>query len=199
MYHARSSSFRVRGRPGIDMFTDATWFIDRARAGGGALIDIGVYQIDLLLWMLGNPRVTSVLATTYQGIGDPAPAGVVQTVEDSAMVTFRCANGASAVLEIAWASNIAGANAFLVLGTEAGLRLNPLVKITAGPDRKPVEERLLGEEAPEGRSFNLVSTRFVDDVLAGRQPWTPGREALEVTRVIDAAYRSAAAGKAVEL
>jgi len=199
VYHARSSSFRVRGRPGIDMFTDATWFIDRARAGGGALIDIGVYQIDLLLWMLGNPRVTSVLATTYQGIGDPAPAGVVQTVEDSAMVTFRCANGASAVLEIAWASNIAGANAFLVLGTEAGLRLNPLVKITAGPDRKPVEERLLGEEAPEGRSFNLVSTRFVDDVLAGRQPWTPGREALEVTRVIDAAYRSAAAGKAVEL
>ena len=58
---------------------------------------------------------------------------------------------------------------------------------------------MLGEEAPEGRSFNLVSTRFVDDVLAGRQPWTPGREALEVTRVIDAAYRSAAAGKAVEL
>jgi predicted dehydrogenase len=199
VYHARSSSFRLRGRPGIDMFTDATWFIDRTRAGGGALIDIGVYQIDLLLWMLGNPRVTSVLATTYQGIGAPPPAGVVQSVEDSAMVTFRCANGASAILEIAWASNIAGANAFLVLGTEAGLRLNPLVKITAGPDRKPVEERLLEEETPESRTFGKVTTQFVDDVLAGRQPWTPGPEALEVTRVIDAAYRSAAAGKAVEL
>jgi predicted dehydrogenase len=199
VYHARSSSFRVRGRPGIDMFTDATWFIDRSRAGGGALIDIGVYQIDLLLWMLGNPRVTTVLATTYQGIGAPPPEGVVQTVEDSAMVTFRCANGASGVLEIAWASNISGVNAFLVLGTEAGLRLNPLVKITAGPDRKPIEEPLLTEEVPEGRSFSFVTTRFVDDVLAGRQPWTAGRDALEVTRVIDAAYRSASEGKAVEL
>src|SRR6185312_12062981 len=124
---------------------------------------------------------------------------VVHTVEDSAMVTFRCANGASGVLEIAWASNISGANAFLVLGTEAGLRLNPLVKITAGADRKPVEERLLVEEAPEGRSFSFVTTRFVDDVLAGRQPWTAGRDALEVTRVIDAAYRSASEGKAIEL
>ena len=38
VYHARSSSFRVRGRPGIDMFTDATWFIDKERAGGRAPI-----------------------------------------------------------------------------------------------------------------------------------------------------------------
>jgi predicted dehydrogenase len=181
------------------MFTDATWFIDRERAGGGALIDIGVYQIDLMLWMLGNPRVSTVLATTYQGIGEPAPAGLVQTVEDHAVVTFRCVNGASGVLEIAWASNLAGANAFVILGTEAGLRLNPLVRITAGPDRKAVEERLLEDETPEHRAFGMVTTQFVDDVLAGRQPWTPGRDALEVTRVMDAAYRSAELGKAIEL
>ncbi len=199
VYHARSSSFRVRGRPGIDMFTDATWFIDKERAGGGALIDIGVYQVDLLLWMLGNPRVTTVLATTYQGIGDPAPAPLVQTVEDHAVVSFRCANGASGLLEIAWASNVTGADAFLVFGTEAGLRLNPLTKITAGPDRKPIEEQLIPEEESQGRYFGKVATQFVDDVLAGQQPWTPGREALEVTRVMDAAYRSAAAGQAVQL
>ena len=199
VYHVRSSSFRMRGRPGIDMFTDATWFIDKQRAGGGALIDIGVYQIDLLLWMLGNPRVETVLATTYQGIGDPPPEGVVQTVEDHAVVSFRCANGASGILEIAWASHIAAANTFLVLGTEAGLRLNPLTKITAGPDRKPVEERLIAEEPPEGRSFGMVTTKFVEDVLRGEQPWTPGRDALEVTRVIDAAYRSAATGHAIQL
>ncbi|MCL4508780.1 MAG: Gfo/Idh/MocA family oxidoreductase [Chloroflexi bacterium] len=199
IYHARSSAFRLRGRPGIDMFTDATWFIDKTRAGGGALIDIGVYQIDLLLWMLGNPHVTSVLATGFQGIGDPPPAGVVQTVEDHAVVMIRCDNGASAVLEIAWSSNITDNNAFLVFGTEAGLRLNPLRKVTVSPDRKPVEERLLPEEGPESRGFGRVTTGFVDDILAGRQPWTSGRDALEVTRVIDAAYRSIATGRAVEI
>ena len=44
-----------------------------------------------------------------------------------------------------------------------------------------------------------VTTAFVDSVLAGRQPDTPGRDALEVTRLIDAAYRSAASGRAVQL
>ncbi len=190
IYHARSSAFRVRGRPGIDMFTDATWFIDKTRAGGGALIDIGVYQIDMLLWLLGNPRVTSVLATSYQGIGDPPPPGVTQTVEDHAVIMMRCDNGASGVLEIAWASNITDSNTFIVLGTKAGLLLNPLRKVTAGPDRKPIEERLIPDEGPESRGFGRVTTAFVEDVLAGRQPWTSGRDALEVTRVIDAAYRS---------
>ena len=70
VYHARSSQFRQRGRPGIDILKDATWFISRERAGGGALIDIGVYEIDLMLWLMGNPTVRSVTAALRQGIGD---------------------------------------------------------------------------------------------------------------------------------
>src|SRR5579859_3836112 len=115
VYHARSSSFRLRGRPGIDMFQDAPWFIDRQRAGGGALIDIGVYQIDVLLWLLGNPSVKSVLASTYMGIGAPATGEVKQTVEDHAVVMMECENGSSAILEIAWASNYGGHDSLLVL------------------------------------------------------------------------------------
>jgi predicted dehydrogenase len=199
VYHARASNFRVRGRPGIDMFTDVTWWIDKGLAGGGAIIDIGVYSLDMLLWMLGNPRVTTVLATTFQGIGTPAPAPLKQTVEDHAVVTFRCDNGASGILEVAWASNISQSDTFIVLGTEAGLRLNPLTKITAGPDRKAIEEVIMPEDARDPRNFGLVTTRFVEDVLAGTQPWTPGVDALEVTRVIDAAYRSAESGKAIDL
>src|SRR6185437_5725732 len=88
VYHVRSSAYRLRGRPGIDMFQDAPWFIDKTKAGGGALIDIGVYRIDVMLWLLGYPRVTSVLSSTFQGIGAPAPAPLVQTVEDHAVVMF---------------------------------------------------------------------------------------------------------------
>lgn len=219
VYHARSSSFRVRGRPGIDMFQDAPWFIDKGRAGGGALIDIGVYQIDLLLWLLGSPRVKSVLASTFMGIGEPATGEVKQSVEDHAVVMMECENGASAVLEIAWASNLGGPDTLIVLGTEAALRFHPLTKITAedraiaeerarqetDPRRRgivrvqTVEERVFEEEESQMAGFFRVTTAFVDDVLAGRQPMTPPRDALEVTRVIDAAYRSAKTGEAVRL
>lgn len=199
VYHVRSSSYRLRGRPGIDMFQDAPWFIDRTKAGGGALIDIGVYRIDVMLWLLGYPRVTSVLCSTYQGIGKPAEAPLVQTVEDHAVVMFSCENGASGVLEIAWASNVNAANATIVLGTEAALRFDPLTKITIGANGLPTEERLLGRSDRDVGELGDVTTQFVRGVLDGRQPETPAREALEVARVIDAAYRSAATGQAVSL
>jgi len=200
VYHARSSAYRVRGRPGIDILRENTWFIDKKLAGGGALIDIGVYQIDKLLWLLGNPRVTNVLATTFMGIGTPAPAPLVQDVEDHATVMFTCDNGASGILEIAWASNISGVDTFIVLGSEAGLRFNPLTLITAGRySRNAVEERLLNVPDGDTTGFGDVSQQFVNAILAGREPYTPARDALEVTRVIDAAYRSAETGKPVSL
>jgi predicted dehydrogenase len=199
VYHVRSSAFRMRGRPGIDMFTDAPWFIDKNKAGGGALIDIGVYRLDVMLWLLGNPRVTSVLCSTFQGIGKPPEPPVVQTVEDHAVVMFTCENGASGVLEIAWASNMNGANQTIVLGTEAGLRFDPLTKITASASRLPIEERLIPRPDADHADFGDVTIQFVRAILAGQQPLTPGREALAVTRVIDAAYRSAATGRGVSL
>lgn len=201
VYHVRSSQFRLRGRPGIDILKDTHWFLDSKRAGGGALIDIGVYQLDVLLWLLGNPRVQSVLCTTRQGIGEPAPAPLEQDVEDHAVVMFSCENGSSGILEITWSSNISGANALLVFGTRAGLRFGPLTYIRPGDInvRQPVEERVLGVEDSSTQDFGDVSQQFVDAILAGRQPYTPAHDALEVTRVIHAAYESARTGTAVQL
>jgi predicted dehydrogenase len=44
-----------------------------------------------------------------------------------------------------------------------------------------------------------VTGAFVEAVADGRQPMTAGRDALEVTRVIDAAYRSAREQHAITL
>ena len=201
VYHVRSSQFRLRGRPGIDILKDIHWFLDSERAGGGALIDIGVYELDVLLWWLGNPRVKSVLCATKLGIGAPAPPPLEQDVEDHAVVMFTCENGASGVLEITWSANVSGVNNRLVFGTKAGLRFAPLTYIRSGDvnERAAVEEKLLNTEDGDTRGFGDVSQQFVDAILAGRQPYTPARDALEVARVIDAAYRSAREGKAVQL
>ncbi len=201
VYHVRDTQLRVRGRPGIDILKDTPWFLDSRRAGGGALIDIGVYEIDAMLWVLGNPRVKTVLCSTKLGIGEPAPAPLTQDVEDHAVVMFTCENGASGVLEIAWSSNISGANTFLVFGTTAGLRFGPLTYIRPGTlnPRQAVEERVLNVEDGSTQGFGDVTQQFVDAVLAGRQPYTPARDALEVTRVMHAAYESARTGQAVQL
>ncbi|MGH2353463.1 MAG: Gfo/Idh/MocA family protein, partial [Chloroflexota bacterium] len=175
VYHVRSSQFRVRGRPGIDILKDVHWFIDSKRAGGGALIDIGVYQIDILLWLLGNPKVKTVLCANKMGIGAPAPAPLTQDVEDHSVLMFTCDNGSSGILEITWSSNISGANALLVFGTKAGLRFGPLTYIEPGRlnPQRAVEERVLPGNVEDGsyQGYGDVSQQFVDAVLAGRQPW----------------------------
>lgn len=199
VYHMRASGYRLRGRPISDNPNAGRWFVDRSQAGGGALIDIGVYFLDQVLWLLGFPRVTDVLCSTYDSVGEPVSSPHGQSVEDHAVVMFSCESGASAIVEIAWRSNIVGQERSIVLGTEAGLRFNPLTRVTVGPDRQPVEQRLLDVPDDHGTHFGEITTRFVRSILRGEQPDTSGEQALEVTRLIDAAYRSASIGRAVAL
>lgn len=199
-YHIRSSSFRQRGRPGIDFWQDATWFQDKSKAGGGTLMDLGVYQLDLMLWLMGNPKVKSVLATTYQGVGAPPPPGVKQDVEDHVTALLVLDNGASAVLEQGWSTNMAGADGLMIWGSNAGLRFRPLTMISEPlVDGKLTETRVLDVDDHDNTGYGDVTAAFINAVLAGKEPFTPARDALEVTKVIDAIYRSAETGQAVSL
>lgn len=200
VYHGRSSQFRQRGRPGVDILRDATWFISKERAGGGALIDIGVYEIDLMLWLMDNPAVRSVSATIFQGIGAPRE-DVTQDVEDHAAVFCRLEGGASFSLEIAWSCNLAGQNTRFILGDRAGLRFAPLTLFTAPKEgsRDCEQQRVLEEEDGQYGGLTGMIQGMVAALDGGPPPMTPAEDALQVTRVIDAAYRSAAQGEPVVL
>src|SRR4030095_16999610 len=60
VYHARSSWMRTRGIP-----IGTGWFIDKSKAGGGALIDIGVHMLALAWHLLGQPKPQSAFATIH--------------------------------------------------------------------------------------------------------------------------------------
>jgi predicted dehydrogenase len=212
VYHVRWSRWRFRGRPGHHIFPESAWFLDMKRAGGGAMMDIAVYQIDTVLWLLGNPKVTSVMASMRQITEEPPPDGIKQDVEDHIVIMIACEGGKSAIVETAWVANMTQADGFFVFGTKAGLRFEPLTKVTArrtqGEERMPwmgeetfkaVEEQVLLTPDNYDRDFGNVSQQFVNAIGAGRQPYTPGRDALEITRVIHAAYESVHSGKMVAL
>jgi predicted dehydrogenase len=217
VYHAHYRSWRLRGRPGHHVVPGSTWFLDRSLAGGGVIMDVGVYAIDSVLWMLGDPVILSVTAQTRRLVEEPVPQGVISDVEDHAVVMLQCEDGKSALVETAWVTNMAPAESFVVLGTKAGLRLDPLTKVSArrlGPAEydpmlgegneitsyRSVEEQLYPyREFALANMFFHVTTRFLDDIGAGVQPQTTGAEALTITRTIDAAYRSARLGRSVAL
>ena len=79
---------------------DKPWFYDRALAGGGCLMDLGVHLVDLALWALDWPHVQGVSGALFAK-GRPlaeAPDGV----EDYAIARFDLADGATIRIACSW-------------------------------------------------------------------------------------------------
>ncbi|MCX8052848.1 MAG: Gfo/Idh/MocA family oxidoreductase, partial [Armatimonadetes bacterium] len=64
IYYAKTGWLRRKGIPGM-----GGWFTTKSMSGGGPLIDLGVHVLDLTLWLMGNPKPTYVLGSSYAKFG----------------------------------------------------------------------------------------------------------------------------------
>jgi predicted dehydrogenase len=200
IYMVRVQALRRRGIP--------SWgsFVHKHIQGGGAMIDFGVHLLDSALWLMGNPRPVEVAASLSQHLGkrpNVNPWGQWNykefTVEDQVSAFVRFDNGAAMLLECSWALNIPEARENISLsGTEAGMEVFPLTVNKAANEMllsyKP--DWMPGEKDNPG---DVQTADFVDAIREGRQPIARAEQALQVTEIVDAIYRSAEAGRAVRL
>lgn len=131
--HAKAHLLLRRGIPGL-----GGWFTTKAIAGGGCLIDVGVHLIDLALYLLGQPRATTVIGATYADFGRRMRDYAFETmwagpphydgscdVEDSAYALVQFAGGVTLDLQVAWACNLpdtgAPTSTVALLGDRGGL------------------------------------------------------------------------------
>jgi predicted dehydrogenase len=204
VYYSRISSLRKRGRPGFDFWPDVTWFLDSEKAGGGAIMDIGCYDIDTLLFMTGAPEPVSVSAVAYAGIGSKkVPQGVKHDVDEHLTCLVRFANGSSAVFESAWATNVEfGVNPgggidvaeYFLMGKKGGVRLKPpqlFTEVGGTPKGKAMTEKYKAEG---------LQADFVSACLGKKsQPATPGRVGVMITQIIEGALLSAKENREVKI
>ena len=125
-YYGRAVGFRRRGRPYVDGYGTSN-FVRKATASGGALIDLGVYYIMTMLYLLGNPEVEAISGRTYQEIDMYADrrANSGYDVEELGLGFARLAGGITLDIEISWAIHYVGGESSKVLGTHGGIRLDP--------------------------------------------------------------------------
>ncbi|MDN0083242.1 Gfo/Idh/MocA family oxidoreductase [Crenobacter sp. SG2305] len=200
-YFGRTVWHRRRGMPGF-----GGWFGTKALAGGGPLIDLGVHRLDLALWLMGYPKPTWVMGSTYDPIarGLAEQSGKAFDVEDLAAAHIRFDNGATLALEASWAANIQEAELMetRLLGTKAGLLQKNL------NEGYTFDAHVFMEQ--DGAQFDMhlhpptikapsAMYEYAEAILAGRPHPAPGEEGLIVMEILDAIYASARSGEPVRV
>ena len=101
IYFAETMWVRSRGTPdGVD-----GWFTERSKAGGGAIIDLGVHAIDAAWYLMGTPQPRAISAQTYQKFPQLVKNNVFD-VEDNGFGMIRFENGATLLFKVSWAANL---------------------------------------------------------------------------------------------
>lgn len=170
---------------------DRGWRRERARAGGGVLMDLGVQAIDLGLWLLDFPRVERVSAR-FHGAGE---------VEDSAVVLVAVEGGATLSVEATWElMEERDRHSLYAMGTRGSAALAPfrvLKELETGlTDVTPPLDASLGN--PYTASYRQEWAEFLR-LVRGEKPREVEEEQVGLMRVVEACYRSAEEGREVAL
>ena len=215
IYFGRTIWLRRRGIPWW-----GGWFREKAKAGGGPLVDLGVHRIDLALWLMGHPKPVWVLGSTYNHIAAQEKKknkGKPCDIEDYAAALVKFDNGATLAIEASWAAHIKEWELMetRILGSEGGLVQRNLgegyeFEAELFMERNGVHYDLKphlvrnGVCPPEmvpglfpGQSGAI--RHFVDCILNDRPHIATGEEGLMVAQVLDAIYESADKGKPVKI
>ena len=173
--------------------------MQKAISGGGALVDMAVYHMALMVWLLGNPELETVTASTYQEIDmdEERRKFSKYDVEELGIGFVRFKGNVTMFMEESWAINMDRDEGDCIMGSKGGLRLHPFTLFTEVGgmnidqpfDLKNFEnhQRSIGKASPglEGPQKNFVWAQL------GRIPLldTAG-VALKVSKITSAMYKS---------
>ena len=186
------------------------WRQIKAKAGGGAIMDLSVHTIDLMEYITGM-RVTQVAAMNEK-LAFPEPQ---YDVEDSSTVLLRMKNGAQCVVqsnfnipdEVArWRVEFFGTKGRLMgdtmIGQIDGGKLNAvfLEKNTGySSDQTHVDLEGMEIEGDFGNMYTREIESFADSVLHDKPLVVPASDAVHIQRIMEAAYRSGEEMKILEV
>ena len=191
VYFGKAGYVRRRGIP----IGKEGWFVDKARAGGGALIDIGVHALDCVWWLMNSPKPVEVMGMTYTHFRHLVPDNVRYDVDDATFAQIYFENGATIVLETTWALNLPGDNYIKVAGTKAGASLNPFTLYTE-EDGKELDKPI---DAPSINSFDEEVKHFVACIVEGKVPISSAEQGIMLMQMLDGIYESAEKGQSVSI
>ncbi|MDX9976224.1 MAG: Gfo/Idh/MocA family oxidoreductase [FCB group bacterium] len=180
--------FRVRvAHDGVSGKWLPEHFYDPVSCGGGAMIDLGAHPMYLARWLGGQPRKFS---STFNSV-------IAEGIEDNAVTVVEFENKCIGVAETSFVST-ASPFSLEMSGTEGSL-------FVGGPDEKQVLIRSKKLDAREWQTPELPAAlptpiqMWVDGIVKGTPIPFGLEEGIQLTEMMEYAYRSFREGKQVEI
>ena len=205
IYYAKAQYVRRHGNPG-------GWFSDKARSGGGPVIDLGVHVIDRARYLMGRPTPVSVYAATFTRLGrrdnlktkvawspkNASPTDVCD-VEDGGTALIRFDNGAVIQLETFYSLNGETRNGVELYGEKGGFSTGRGKTVLYTEINDFMTDVVIDTERYKDAvpMFQAEMQDFVNRVLAGDLDTANAKDGVTVMKILDAIYESAQAGKEI--
>ena len=181
----------IETETGFTIGDPTQWRLNRKLAGGGCLMDIGIYSLSAARYLSGE-EPTEVFAHTYQDTNDPH----FKEVEQHCDFQMKFPSGVLASCLSSYNTNL---NRYVVHGRGGQCVLEP------GQSYNGVKFRM-----SHGRALELVDVAEADQFVGemdgfsqainGNGPFkATGEEGLQDMRIIEAIYESARSGKSVKV
>jgi predicted dehydrogenase len=167
------------------------WRLRRSMAGGGSLMDIGIYALQAARYLTGA-EPTEVQAMLHSTPDDPR----FREVEENVTFQLRFRGG---VLAHCTSSYGAPVNRFRVCKQKGIAELEPALSYS-GLGMRVLRGGNVEERAhPTVDHFAAEIDHFSECVANGTDPLTPGEEGLRDLKIMMAIYEAARSGKTVAL
>lgn len=200
IYYTTVKALRRRGIPPHGVFTKKEF------QGGGPLIDIGIHQLDLAMYLLGNPKPVRVSGKVFTKIGNtPGHAFGVRgdwdyrdyDIEDFACGLVHFENGSAMSVEASFAANIKNdLSCVTLLGTKGGADTQPVNIYTEA-------EKMLLDVTPvvvaPVNFYDVEIKGFYDSILNDTEPPITECETLNVMKIIEGIYNSSQCNREIEI
>jgi predicted dehydrogenase len=173
---------------------ESSWKHLLEASGGGALLNLGVHLLDEALWLLSCRKVKRVTGSAHF-------LTAKKEVEDSAIALLSMEDDITLSMEVSWTLLFDKDFTFFnIFGENGSALLNPL----------KIYKRMQGEivnvtprvDAAKNAfkvSFELQAEHFLESLRKDRDPIFRVEEGLEISRIIDAIYRSARKKKEIKI
>ncbi|MBV9267663.1 MAG: Gfo/Idh/MocA family oxidoreductase [Acidobacteriaceae bacterium] len=163
------------------------WRLDKKLAGGGPLMDVGIYSLNACRYLTGEEPVH---VEGYSSVVDHD--GRFEQVEENLSWTMTFPSGAVAACTTTYGANTGGW--CRVHGSKGSLTLDPAfayqgIHLTTDiRGEPPVDDP---EQAKDPAQFATEADEFAQDILQNRSVKASGEEGLRDMKWMDAIYKSA--------